>query len=161
MFDKDYEEASSQDEDDNSEDAEINYQNKKWLKNEIDNLISRSVVEKAPEKNICILSYNMTISLVNCKFNLSTAKRDAICVLTNGGVIEIKSCDFKGNKESSCSGVVVLRSHMLMMDSGFEYFKNQGVLIWGEYNFRVMIYDCIIRNNENRGIAVIGEGFSP
>jgi len=62
----------------------------------------------------------MTISLVNCKFNLSTAQSEAACVLTNGGVIEIKACEFRGNKDHPGSGVIVFKSHMMIMDSGFQ-----------------------------------------
>jgi hypothetical protein len=53
-------------------------------------------------------------------------------VLTNGGVIEIKACEFRGNKDHPGSGVIVFKSHMMIMDSGFQYFKDQGIFVWGE-----------------------------
>lgn len=103
----------------------------------------------------------MTVSIVNCKFNLATANSEATCVLTNGGVIDIKGCEFRGNKDEPSSGVIVFKSHMMIHDCGFQLFKNQAIFVWGEHDSRVMVYDSMIRNNDKIGITLVGEGFGP
>jgi len=81
----------------------------------------------------------MQVKIVNCKFNLATANSEATCVLTNGGVIDIKGCEFRGNNEEPSSGVIVFKSHMVIVDCGFQLFKNQAVFVCGEHDSRVVI----------------------
>jgi len=74
----------------------------------------------------------MALSINNCKFNLSTISADSTCIVTNGGLVEIKNSQFRGNKEYPCSGIVILNSNYLIQSCSFQFFKNNGIFCWGE-----------------------------